>query len=405
MRRIILPTLLLAAALAPPSGAAQGEGAYGVAPTDVPFGSAVRGEPLYRMLTLQNDKDAPVRVELRAENESAQWALPDERNLTLEPRSSHDVPLRMIVPADVANGRYDGVLYVHFIPNATIANDTSGARLAFAVRVNLSVEVGGEQVQKLEAGGLYAPHGEESTPPIFHWEVTNAGNVRAEPRVDVVVRRPDGTQVARESIAGPVLPPGLTQNLTFRLNTTLPRGQYVLEAALAPPGDPARKEEAWFDVVEPGALRRSGTLGALAFHDLGSRQETHRIPHGNAVELRAPFTNTGEIPVKAILRGYVTKDGQHVADLTSNELFVDPGETAELKARLPDLPTAGQYVVTAEIEYSGKVTPSQDAILLLEPSSAARERTPSPAWLVLVAAAVAAVAGAWVAMMRKRHRR
>lgn len=404
MRHTIFSVLLIATALAAPGSLAQDEGAYGVAPTDVPFGQAIRGEPLHRGLSLQNDKETPVRVELRADDETGEWALPEERNLTLAPRSTLDLPLRMLVPDDVPNGRYDGGIRVHFIPNATVAANTSGAKIAFAVRVNLSVEVSGTQVEKLRAGGLHVPNTEESIAPVFYWEVENAGNVRTQPTVLVVVRHADGTPVLEEGITGPILPPGLTENVTFRLTETLPRGQYVLEASLRPPGGPDDKEEVWFEVVEQGALRRSGTLGALTFYDLGSRQQVHRIPFGNAVELRTAFTNTGELPLKSTLVGYISQDGLHIADFASSEMLVDPGETTELRVRIPELPSPAQYVISAQAEYSGKITPSQDAILILEPTATTRDATPSPAWLLLVAGALAARGAACLTIAGKRRR-
>ncbi|MFA5862988.1 MAG: hypothetical protein WDA16_14955, partial [Candidatus Thermoplasmatota archaeon] len=83
MHRIFL--LLVVCSLLPLTASAQGEGAFGVAPTDVPFGTAIRGEPLHRLISLQNGKDQPVEIELKPGDETGAWALPTERNLTIPP--------------------------------------------------------------------------------------------------------------------------------------------------------------------------------------------------------------------------------------------------------------------------------------------------------------------------------
>ena len=402
MHRIFL--LLVVCSLLPLTASAQGEGAFGVAPTDVPFGTAIRGEPLHRLISLQNGKDQPVEIELKPGDETGAWALSTERNLTLPPHSTTDVDLEMRVPQDVPNGQYNGSIYVHFLPEANVTPGTSGAKLAFAVRVNLSVEVGGPQVLRLEAGGLFVPDTEESQRPTVYWTIKNTGNVRSTPSAIVEIRTVNGTFVATENLTGPTLPPGLAENVTFRLDATLPRGQYVLRTTLAPPGADNMMEEAWFEVLETGALRRSGTLGAFALYDVGSSTQTHRIPFGHTVELRAPFTNTGQLPVKATLRGYIVQDGKVLTQFVSLETLVDPGETVELKVLLPDLPKAQQYSLTGEVAYSGKVTPSQEAILILEETAQARDETPSPAWLLLVAGIIAALGSAKATRDRRRRR-
>ena len=400
MRAITLLILLTLIVAAFPLASARSEGAYGVAPVDVPFGDALRGEPLHRAIDIQNDKDQPVDIELRAVDETGAWALPLERNFTLPARSSREVALRMLVPADTPNGHYDGSLYVHFLPNSTVEAGTSAARLVFAVRVNITVDVGGPQRQRLEAGGLFVPDTEEGRAPTFHWHVKNSGNVRATPEAIVALRHADGTMLASERIVGPTLTPGSTENVTFRLHTTLTGGQYVLEASLAPPGDANVREEAWFEALEAGSLRRSGTLGAIALYDVGTRTQTHRIPFGNTIEIRAPFNNTGEIAVRATLRGYVALDGKAIHEFASDELLVDPGESTEIRMRLPELPRAGQYLITSEVAYSGKITPPQDAILILEDvrTEPPRAETPGGGWVVLLAGFVAAAAA-------QRHRR
>lgn len=392
MRPVIL--ILLASCLLPSFAQAQGEGSYGVAPSEVRFGSVVRDEPLYRAISIQNSKDHPVQVELRPDGELGGWALPAEANFTIPARSTRDVDLPLRIPADAPNGNYSGGVYVHFLPESSVASGTSGARLAFAVRVNLSAHLGGPQTVAFEAGGLWLRDIEEASAPTFHWQIKNVGNVRAAPTVDVAIRRADGSIVARESLVGDTLAPGLLQNVTFRTSTPLARGQYTLTASFESPSGATKQELQWFEALEAGSLRRSGTLEGLTLHDVGTGEQTHRIPASHAVELRAPFTNTGQLAVKAKLQGYVARDGQVVADLRSAEVLVDPGETTELRILLPKLSGAGQYQISAEVAYSGKITPAQEAILILEaapPGSDGVRATPAAgAALGLVALAVCA---------------
>lgn len=364
MRSTLLLALLVLPLALPAVNAAEGGGGFGVAPVDLRYGAVARGEPMERVISIQNGKDEPVRVELRATDEVGRWALPEDRALTLPARSTTEVPLQFVVPDDIPNGDHTGSLYVHFLPDPVLANGSSNARFAFAIRVNLSAEIGGPQELRLEAGGLYAPDTEEETPPRFHWVVRNTGNVRASPRVLAEVFRPDGSSVLQEPLVGPTLVPGTEENVTFRLQSALPRGQYVLTATLDVEG--AANETAWFEVLEQGALRRSGTLDALLLYDVETHAQIHRIPFGRAAELRGPFTNTGELPVKVTLEGYVALEGAVVKEFTSRETTVDPGETAELRVLLNDLPRAGQYTITADAAYAEKVTPPRDAILILE---------------------------------------
>lgn len=386
--RILAALLLLLPLAASPAGA-QG-GGFGVAPSQLDFGDVVRGEPLLRVLDVQNGGDAPARVTILREGPLAESLRLDRDSFIVPPGSR--IGLNVTLAADhMPNGRHAGGLVVRLAPEETVKEGGSGAKVALAVRVDVSALVGGPQRLDFRAGELQVGDGEAGGTIPVSLVLENRGNVRAAPVLQLRLSVPGGETVRDTTHNLANVLPGDSRNDTLRIPAPTRPGQYRLDATVRDGGIAIHLGPRLVDVLEPGALRRKIDVGPLTTADL-ARNANHRLPAESPFLVQVPVRNVGEANAEARFEGVLLRDGALVRTLKSDAYPLEPGQTATLRLQQDPLPP-GTYLIRGEVRYDGRVTEERETVLTIEATSTpAKDRsTPGPG-MVMVVLSVAGLA-------------
>lgn len=396
----VLPFLLLLL----PSAFADVEPArpaIGVGPTSLDYGAIVRGEPVQREFVVQNMRDDSARVVIQPEGEMSEWLSSSAGwSWTMGARSQRTVNLTLTAPSEAAIGAYAGRARVSVHPER-VRSPGEDSEVGLEVPVDLTATVGGEQTLLLRVSGVSTQDTEAGRPLRFRIAVVNEGNVRAHPRVELVVRSLEGNVVLEDVRDFGPIRPGATEELALDPENPLAPATVTATVRILLGSEPIHEESVTFDIVEAGALRRKGVLGRLiasTFASEGSLEPASvpegaiRFREGQAATLHAPFTNTGELALEARFEGVLVRDGELIETLASDTLLVDPGESVDFSFLLEDGLPAGRYSFQGSVKYSGKVTPIAESILNVEPPVTPPLATPGPGPVLVVLALALAFA-------------
>ncbi len=264
-----------------------------------------------------------------------------------------------VTPANAQNGEYEWKL--RFLKAASSSDGSTGNSVAVVTGVTAQIlaTVGGEERLEYEIASLYALPTEEGLDTSVVYSVNNSGNVDWQPsKIVFTFFDSSGASVGEYALEDDQIETvraGMeNQSFTVNVPAVLTRGAYSVTAAFYQiDSDESETIETSqpFDVYAPGTLAQSGTLKSLSLN-----KEAFSV--GEKVKLSAIFENDGEVNVDASLVTEISRDGQILDLVRSNEYAVSPGEEIVL-SELILADTVGAYQLSSYVEYASRQTASK----------------------------------------------
>ena len=328
----------------------------GVAPSVIERSSALRGSTFEENLILLNGLSGDREFTLTPTGAVAGWlSFRDQAGavvdrVVLPQEGNAVVSVRVAVPAETANGDYEGRIEVLSRPVG--GADGSGQDLGIGAIVILRVNVGGTMNLAGRLTQVIADDAEVGRDAIIYAQFVNQGNVSFVPTIAATIRK--GSQVAAElsvTSADPIFP-GQSSDVPVPWDTTdaLP-GTYDVSVTATAPGLALGEAATTLRLGPPNKLGRAGELSKLVL--------VNEPEPGGAARLRATFVSGSELPVPAIVVGDVERDGSFLGQVKSLETVVSAGATTDLDLVIPDL-VDGEYRVVALVSFDGRSTEKRE---------------------------------------------
>ena len=371
--RAVLVAVLMIGGLgsAVPAGAQE---SLGVFPSFLEIPDALRGGSFSRTIAVQNfDADEATTISIQATGDIADWVAftdpetgtEDLTTFELEPNEGREVSIDFTVPDDIPNGQFQGQIVVDSFLGQ---GGDGGVGVGLSIAVQTTVDVTGDEIRESSLQDVRVDPAEVGLDQRFVATVNNAGNVRVEPRVDVVISRDD--DVVAEISSGEAffrVEPAETAEAYVDWDTSeVAAGDYTAAFSVY---DIATREPVLIDErvtefrLEPtGALTRNAEFFEFA---LINNPEV-----GGEAIIEGSVTNTGQLEIQAVLDADVSVDGGDSTPITSLPQRIGPGGSAALELRVP-IESAGSYEVTALVNYDG--VESEIRTVTFTPSEAEEE--------------------------------
>ncbi len=347
---LALAVIVLAAPTVAAAASAESAGSFGVSPVRLTFTepSLLRGASAEGTLTIQNGFHEPTDVTLKPEGELAKWVSVDEPAFTMNGDTSRSLKVRVNVPADAANGLYEGLLHIRAV--GTGSPSGSGASINVEVLPAIQIRVGGEQVIAFAAERVHIEDRAPGAAIILTADTLNRGNVRAAPAFDVVIQDKNGAVVLKERVEGTRIEPSGTATQPFVLSSGLPVGAYTATATLE-----AAQSQAMFTALTFDVFEGAGAAAPIAPPSgvLVSLMAEKDIQVGSPAAFIARFLNDGGVAVtSAQMTVEISKDGRRVDIIKSDALRAEPGQSIDLEAFFRPTNT-GAYTYKGHVTYDG----------------------------------------------------
>ncbi|MBI4392729.1 MAG: hypothetical protein HY556_02890 [Euryarchaeota archaeon] len=335
---------------------------FGVTPVELEFTdpALLRGQAYEGQFRLNNQFDETLTITTEPQGVMASWISVNPANpFTISPGTARILKVTLTVPADAANGDYAGAVRIHAQSGGSPAG--SGASVNMELVPAITAKVGGVETLRFSLEAAKIADAEADKPLSVIVDVINTGNVRAAPSFDVQVYDENGDSVLVETIQGSSVPASGHATQAPRTVKGLPVGEYEATVALSENGDLAPFRGLLFKVVPAGTLSLSeGKQGSFVSLDADRAVK----PNGLA-KLSAAFKNTGAKDIiNAKLNAEISLDGERIAVITSDPVFVPAGEEMEI----PMYWTAGEagtYKVTGWVTFDGLKSVSKDVEILV----------------------------------------
>ena len=374
-------------------------GGVGIAPSEINFEGVLRGGYAETTLTLsnQNNVSTTITIDPKGENKDYlsfsdlgsteggsqvpaalgeggtmmiykenQSVLGQVTNITIPPQSRSLVKVVASPPLDLALGKYTGVVtfYSHPHLNETLS-EQFGTTIAVGFEIPSSIQLTGEQRLEFTVGSIVIKDTEIDNPIELLVSGTNRGNVRATPQIYVKILDRDQTRIIREAgFNGSEYLPTTSGTDRFEISSeNMTEGQYWAKVTITLGGKEIKNELLTFDILEVGAMKRSGEL-VQVFANVWVKQ-------GEIVRVDALFRNIGEISTSAKFKGEALLGGRIMHLLESEEIVVQPGESVNLTSYFTPQET-GKYSVKGRVYYSKKLTFPKEAIVNVNPVEGSR---------------------------------
>jgi len=304
--------------------------------------------------------------------------------------------LRLLVPADAANGVYTGSVRV--LTTVDEKNTGEGAGVSVNVGADISVTFNITGTQKIAGSviDVVTSDVEAGSPLRIKTTVQNSGNVQVNPEIRLQVVDPQGAIVGEASFSEEVVYPNEIKILTPEWDTTDQKtGERIARVSVKFGDVDLGTRETRFNMLAVGTLTRRGELEGLALEGTPSV--------GSVLKVIAKFRNTGEIDAHAQFLGEVFRDSVRIDAAASEELLVVPGDVVPLELFV-DVTEEGTYTVRGKVNYEGKETDVQELVFTVGGGGGL------PVWAIVVGVAVIAlliVGGgvAWGLLRRLPHPR
>lgn len=310
-----------------------------ISPSSLVF-ELYRGETSEAELTISNPSDEALNFRLEAE-ELPGWFSFSEQEGTLPAGSTRQIAVKAEPPLDASNGEYSTFITAHF------EEEGSGQELALnlAASIKAKLKISGKQVVDLQVRDISVGSTEQGMPLVFIAELKNNGNVRASPFAEISIRK-NSRQITRQSAELPELLPGSAQKPQINLSTEdLEPGNYTASVSIMLSNRKINERQLNLTILPYGTFTRAGRFVKL------SMDEKPEI--GKISKLTAQFANTGSIAARVKLLTEVYLEDELTGVIESEELLVNPSETAELESYFSPEST-GSYTLISKVSFEGK---------------------------------------------------
>ena len=337
-----------------PAAAAAGIGA---GPSTLEITDALRGGEYERLIMVFNLGDDEAAFAFNTMGEAAGWISFFERDapdipidrIRVSGNGEASVLVRVNVPKDAANDRYEAVVVVSTASDGQVGGSIQTVTLSAQVAVSITVT--GTQILEGIVTSIRTRDVEEGYPLKIEAYFQNTGNVDATPQFDVEVAR-DGATVATFAVAEARVRPEESEMLRVECDTTDQMcGEYLCNVVVSLNSRVIAGEELDFAILPRGTLTRSGVCSEITL------EGTPQL--GIVSKICATFLNDGQIDTKAKLAGEVYHNGALIDVISGDEILIPVGYSAELVAYLR-LETPGKYTLKTHVLYEGKITDVQD---------------------------------------------
>jgi len=329
----------------------------GISPGAVHFKDVLRGGYAERHVTISVDSGKEIGLEIEPRGEIEEW-LEFNQSLVV----SDDKPARLFIsvspPSDVPNGNYTGFLRVSTDALGEVPPGHAVAAVRADIDIAITVEITDQEIVGCFARNFRVESVERGDDIVFEASVSNEGNIRLRPTIKIDIW--DQEQIT------------LVRNVELRGEEILPTREKALEFSL--PSDDFELDQYWadveiiecysgdtltFDVLEPGALKANGIL-----------RKIFTVPWaeiGETIEIIVDFENVGEKDVNAKFRGKITRDGEIVRLLESEEIIAPISELTNFSFFFtPE--NEGKYIASGRVFYDKKRTFEGSTIFHVRPN-------------------------------------
>jgi len=331
------------------------QGGFGVSPDTLKIVNAYKGEEYLRAFMISSNFSVALNFSLVVEEGFEEWVrfyadydrTIEVSSIVLQAYGSQRVYAVFRVPEDAPICNYSFNVYVK------TGGEGVGSGLGVALSIPLRIEISptGTQILDARVEGVKISSVEEGdVMPILIY-VTNTGNVKVKPKIEVSICM-DEELVDRLEYEGGWIKPGLQSTVKLEWGTLKrPVGNYTATITTSINEIVIDTRKVYFQILPYGSLKSQGLM--LNFNYEGEPSV------GGLIKLTAVFKNTGEIPTKAQLTVEIYKDGQ-VIDIVKSEALLVPVLSAENLTAYYRLPSPGSYKMVGYIIYGIKKTQTME---------------------------------------------
>jgi hypothetical protein len=386
-RRIVKRMMVLICVLSGTASwlAPRAEAAVGISPVNLDFDEALRGGTFVQTMQLSNETSedpsaaggdaALLEFKIQTKGEIADWISisggdggAPQTSFKVAKGDRTTMRVQVKVPADAANRKYLGTVFIEAVEINIATAGQSGANAGSAAEIPIVVNVGGTERRDARVEDFVVDGAEVGIKQRFLAKVSNGGNVTVAAQLDTKITRA-GAAVASLSTKGQNFPifPAESGNVSLEWDTSEQQGgDYkaeftVTDVSGVKPIVLGTKSVA-FRLEPRGTFTRSGEFADLT---LKSQPE-----QGGLVVAEALFLNSGKIATNAIFDGQISLDGKLIKTVQSLPRTVRPGETGPIGISF-DAVEAGKYRISGKINYDGEVTPEKVLEFTIKPLAGA----------------------------------
>ena len=357
------------------------EAAVGISPVNLDFNEALRGGTFVQTMQLSNEtsEDPSVAVgdaallefKIQTKGEIADWIAisgadgnAPQTSFKVAKGDRTTIRVQVKVPADAANRKYLGTVFIEAVEINVATEGQSGANAGSAAEIPIVVNVGGTERREARVEDFVVEGAEIGVKQRFLAKISNAGNVSVAAQLDANITRA-GAAVALLSTKGQNFPifPAESGDVTLEWDTAEQQGgEYKADFTVTDVSGVTPivlgKKSVTFRLEPRGTFTRSGEFTELV---LKSQPD-----QGGLVVAEALFLNSGKIPTNAIFDSQISLNGKLIKTVQSLPRTVRPGETGPIGISF-DAIESGSYRISGTINYDGEVTPEKVLEFTIKP--------------------------------------
>jgi hypothetical protein len=329
--------------------------ALGVNRASISFEDVLRGGYAETYVTVTTDSVDPVTAEANLTGEAAEWINLSATEFEFSRDEPYLLKVAIMPPSDAQLQDYD----INLTVLTGNLGRSGGGRIGTATRASFRIPIRlgmtGNEIISCSVGGLRVLDTETDQPLELQLSILNRGNVRINPKVNLVVldqlQSKEITSASTEF--GSRILPTVSSDTSRIMDVTLVPGQYWADVSVPECGF---RQLFTFDVLEPGGIKDDGDFLRL--------QAPNWAQTGDIIPINAVFRNKGVRGVRAVFKGTIARadTGEIVKVISTDEYIVGPDATAEIETFFNPL-VGGQYEVRGKIRYNDKLTLERSTLI------------------------------------------
>jgi len=330
---------------------ASGATTIGISPGTMTFSKVLKGGYAEQYVQVTTNFPRNLSGHINIIGDVASW-IQIEGNTTLFDFSAKNPFLAKIIvtpPADAQTGNYSAI--VEFVTDRiTSVSGGAGSAVKASAATRLNIEVVGEQIIACIVGAYNIYSTEENEPIDFFAMISNTGNVRIRPKIELNVwDQLQQNLVLKYEFNAPEILPTTGREAAAKIAQKLGLGQYWVDVTVP---DCKSTELLTFSVVERGTIADDGSLHGIFVRPF--------FYVGDIADITAVFANKGSRPVFAKFKGQISLNNKLLQLLETDEVQVRPNQQEDFKIfYTPE--KAGIYEIQGRVNYNNKLTYEKSA--------------------------------------------